>query len=89
MFLAKELRQLTQQEPKLKSELKAWHETAQEFRKKLTSINQDILPHFVWHYLDDADIRLKDPAYKADQNKRMQAIISALERGEVPDDHTT
>lgn len=84
-FFANELRRLIQREPRSKDELKAWYDAVEEFRKKVKTLDHDTLPHFVWHYLDDADIGLKDPAYKASQDKRIETIISALERGDVPD----
>lgn len=33
-------------------------------------------PHIVWHYLDDADIRRKDPAYRAAQVKRLLDVLA-------------
>ena len=36
------------------------------------------------HYLHDADIRIKDPGYRASQNEMIAGIISDLESGIVP-----
>jgi hypothetical protein len=40
------------------------------------------VPHLVWHYLADADIRLKDSLYAVDQTRQLMEIVQLLERGE-------
>lgn len=35
-----------------------------------------LVPHEVWHYLSDADIRVKDPAYAVVQLERVRALLS-------------
>ena len=85
--LATKLRKLIEKEPKTKEDLESWYQAAKMFETEVAPIDNDRLPHFVDHYLSDADIRLKDVAYRKEQEKRIWAIIHALERGEVPDYH--
>lgn len=44
----------------------------------------DALPHFVWHYLADADIRKKNSVYGAEQRQQLMGIVEWLQRGELP-----
>jgi len=39
------------------------------------------LPEAVWHYLIDADIRLKDPRYARMQNEAMWGVLDEMKRG--------
>lgn len=38
------------------------------------------VPHFIWHYLDDADIRARDPAYAASQTAQLKEALALLAR---------
>jgi hypothetical protein len=38
----------------------------------------------VIHYVHDADLRIRDPAYRAMQDRMMGEIIAALESGRLP-----
>jgi hypothetical protein len=51
------------------------HQLEMEY-KELTAT----LPHFVWHYLSDADIRFKDKRYKQNQDAEIASIIQELEQ---------
>lgn len=69
-----------------KGELEEWYSQAQELWEKIKS-NSDIsnvMPHVVWHYLSDADIRLKDKRYADLQCEEIEAVIKVLKRGQVP-----
>lgn len=87
-IIAKELKQLYELPITNDKELQAWHVAAKAFKEHLhdnfTSIS-DELPHFIEHYLNDADIRFKDASYMEDQNTKIEKIIIALEKGEIPD----
>lgn len=43
------------------------------------------LPPLVTFYLHDADLRLKDPAYRESQEEALDALIADLERGVMPE----
>lgn len=43
-----------------------------------------VVPHFVWHFLSDADIRFREPDYARQQLAQLMEIVVVLERGQVP-----
>ena len=82
------LRELAESTPEDTRELPAWYERAREFEAVLQSDRgglSNAIPHFVWHYLADADIRACDVAYRADQQATILEIIMALEAGRRPE----
>jgi len=81
------LRALAESTPEDARQLPAWDERAREFEAVLHSdgVLSDAIPHFVWHYLADADIRVRDLAYRADQQATILEIIIALEAGRRPE----
>jgi len=82
------LRELAEATPTDARELRAWYERTREFEALLRSDSgalSDAIPHFVWHYLSDADIRVRDLAYRADQQATILEIIMALEAGRRPE----
>jgi hypothetical protein len=81
------LRALAESTPEDTRQLPAWYERAREFEAVLHSdaALSDAIPHFVWHYLADADIRARDLAYRADQQVAILEIIIALETGRAPE----
>jgi hypothetical protein len=83
------LRELAESTPEDATQLPAWYERAREFEAMLradTGPLRDAIPHFVWHYLADADIRARDDGYRTDQQAEILEIIMALEAGRKPDD---
>ena len=74
---AEQLRQLQRDSPTQASDVPAWEAAARKFSESL-SIS---LPPQVMHYLHDADIRLKEPAYRTAQDEILSKIISDLEAG--------
>jgi len=83
------LRELAESTPGNARQLPAWYERAREFESILrsdTGALSDAIPHFVWHYLADADIRARDDAYRTDQQATILEIIIALEAGQRPDE---
>ena len=80
------LRELAESTPATKDKLPGWYDRAQEFQDFLSASPGliDVLPHFVHHYLADADIRVRDEAYRAEQQSTILEVISAFERGETP-----
>lgn len=82
-LLAKELVRLIEFVPRTKAELSDWYEQARLLQAG------DLLkgaPHFVWHYLADADIRMKDDVYAEMQNRRIKTVLDYLNKGVMPSD---
>ena len=74
-----ELRRLADWKPRDKGDLSAWETASIALGRELARAVPD-LPHVVWHYLHDADIRLKDPLYGAVQERRFLEELEAIER---------
>lgn len=84
--IAGRLRRLQQTSPTNRDGLAAWDADGRAFLKWLDAQPAAVdLPEQVWHYLHDADIRIKDPERRAEQDEMLNDIISSLERGIVPD----
>jgi hypothetical protein len=58
-----------------RKELAAWRLEANRLEESFTPDQADSLPDFVWHYLGDADIRLRNAGYRADQERRLQQVF--------------
>lgn len=59
-------------------ELIDWHEQAREVKALMGLDNGDIqVPHAFWHYLDDADIRMKDQSYAEAQILQIKELLRA------------
>jgi hypothetical protein len=84
--LGRELRTLVDQPAADRVQLAAWYAAARRLQKWIAgdSALSDAVPHAVWHYLSDADIRLKSPSYHQEQTLQLMEIVHILERGEVP-----
>jgi hypothetical protein len=84
--LAAELRRLSNLKTLNKEELNSWYAAANDLRKKIEDDKelQAVIPHFFWHYISDADIRLKDSRYEEMQSEKLLQMIHALEKGEIP-----
>lgn len=68
------LQMLLKSEPTSVEQISDWYRSAETLKLALQSGSSEInVPHVIWHYLDDADIRFRDRAYAEDQ-------ISAVER---------
>jgi hypothetical protein len=81
--LAADLRALSQMPLNTENERKACCECADRIQHHLNTENKDMtntLPHFVWHYLADADIRFKDKSYRRSQDAEIAEIIKELEQ---------
>jgi uncharacterized membrane protein YgaE (UPF0421/DUF939 family) len=63
-----------------KQGLKQWYESAQKAERQAMEAEID-LPHLVWHYLSDADIRFKEPEYGQEQIEAVQSFIEVLASG--------
>jgi hypothetical protein len=80
------LRGLVDSTPNNAEQLPEWYDRAQEFREFLRSNPSlyKVLPHFVHHYLTDADIRSREPEYRVIQQELILPVVVALEEGRVP-----
>ena len=72
--------------PASKVELREWYDRAQVIVDNQIKGANIGVPHFLWHFLSDADIRLKSIEYAAMQNGRMDVLLEHLKRGSVPSD---
>lgn len=82
--IAQRLRELQATSPATKDELDAWYQQARGFTEWLSHGPDVTLPAQLWHYLHDADIRVKDPEYRASQDEIISGLISDLENGHTP-----
>ena len=77
-FLISALESLAARRVTNRKELAAWRLEADRLEQSLTPEQADAVPHFVWHYLGDADIRLRNPGYSADQGRRLEQVLRKL-----------
>ena len=82
------MRQLAELPCSTPAEVKSWYAEAGVFEAYVQTSDVE-LPHFVWHYLSDADIRARDSEYRASQDREIREIISELEQGRVPEETST
>jgi hypothetical protein len=61
-----------------RKELAAWKLAAEKLEQGFTPEQADSVPHFVWHYLGDADIRVRNASYRKDQERRLERVIREL-----------
>ncbi len=64
---------------KSNTDLNLWHKQADIVIQKIRSLKKeeyDQLPHFIEHYLSDADIRLKDQKYKEIQDNELNQFLN-------------
>jgi tetraacyldisaccharide 4'-kinase len=75
------LSQLVEFVPATRAELDQWYAQAERLRSDfLTGLGPSpYMPHFLWHYLADADIRMKDKTYAQMQNGRMNTLLKEWE----------
>jgi hypothetical protein len=84
--IAGRLRKLAAVSPTNAGELEAWYAAAKEFEVWLRTKPAQLLdevPHFIWHYLADADIRSKDEAYRRRQERELAAVLAQLDGGDA------
>lgn len=82
--LAKELAHLVDFVPATKDELNKWYDQARRLHESGLLLGA---PHFLWHYLSDADIRMKDEVYAEMQNQRVNNLLAYLNSGKMPSDN--
>jgi hypothetical protein len=77
-FLIEALETLAARRVTNRKELAAWRLEADRLEGSFTPEQAETVPDFVWHYLGDADIRLRNPEYCADQEKRLEQVLRKL-----------
>jgi hypothetical protein len=76
LSLAAELRALMKLPLETRDDVEAWYGAAEVFEAHLDSASLvDELPHLVWHFLADADIRARDAKYREAQEAGVEAAI--------------
>lgn len=86
--LAAALEELLAFQPASKSEVPRWYVLARNLEARLVvdgGLSSEA-PAFLWNYLADADIRLKDSVYRDLQNRQVRLLIRYIKRGEMPTD---
>ena len=81
--LSKELRALDALPIVTKEERKEWERARWVFDKKLRTVWNgiyDSLPHELEHYLDDMDIRAKEPEYAVRQREQLAVLFAPTEK---------
>lgn len=61
-----------------RKELAACRLESDRIEQSLTPEQADSIPQFIWHYLADADIRLRNPAYRADQERQLEQALREI-----------
>ncbi len=61
-----------------RKQLAAFKVEADQLEQSITEDEVDYVPQFVWHYLADADIRLRNVGYRADQERKLEGVIRDL-----------
>jgi hypothetical protein len=87
-LLAQDLHRLMKMRVADRHDLHEWYQAARIVQARL-AVSGSTLPHLpetVWHYLIDADTRLKDPRYAKMQTERMQLLLEQMDRGILPDE---
>jgi hypothetical protein len=64
-----------------RKDLAAWRREADRLEESFTPEQAETVPDFVWHYLADADIRLRNSGFRADQERRLQQLFRELGPG--------
>jgi len=67
---------LIEKEPTSKSEMIDWYDKAKKVKSLMELDRGDLqVPHALWHYLEDADIRLKDQRYAESQVLMVKEVL--------------
>lgn len=85
--LRDELRALDAMPIASKADRDKWYDRAAEVEAKLGSVYASIsesLPHELWHYLSDADIRAKEPSYAENQKRDLLGLLDTSRASEQP-----
>ncbi len=77
--LAEDLDALEKSRPLIRSDLTGWYERARLVHDRIRADAYGMeVPHFVLHFLIDADTRVKDRTYAAEQERLIQEYVREL-----------
>ena len=85
--LARDLQRLLDLPARTKPELGAWYKEARAVQERIreSKVLHDI-PHSLWHFFSDADVRAKAPEVRDAQFEEVRRHIAVLATGAVPPD---
>jgi hypothetical protein len=85
--LAHDLRRLLDLPAQTKAEQARWYKEAQGVQDRIkASTDLGGMPHSLWHFFADADVRAKVPAIRDAQVEQVRKHIAVLETGAMPPD---
>lgn len=87
-ILGLKLQSLIERGPDDKAGLDEWYKDAMDvwrFIQRNEGLSNE-MPAIVWHFLSDADIRLKDEEYRREQIGEISEIVRKLKHGQLPCD---
>jgi hypothetical protein len=79
----RKLRELARRPVNTHDDLDEWRALARELEASISADLADRIPHFVWHYLTDADIRFREEGYRHDQEQELEAALKEVEDARV------
>lgn len=70
------IRELLDSEPNTKEGMQTWSEDAEKIMRLMEMDHGSLgLPHELWHYIHDVDIRVKDGEYRRIQVELIKEVI--------------
>ena len=70
-----------------KAEQAVWYKEARVVQERIQgSAALDGMPHSIWHFLSDADVRAKAPEIREQQFEQLRGYIVLLATGVIPPD---
>jgi len=82
-FIADQLEPITKLPLNTTDDEDAWYAATQQVMERLKTRFPDVasvVPHALYHYIDDADIHRKKPSYRAGQQRYIVEFIHELRR---------
>ena len=61
-----------------RKELDAWRAAAEKVERGIPEEHAASVPGFVFHYLGDADIRMRNAKYRVDQERKLESVLREL-----------
>ncbi|WP_237077880.1 PA2169 family four-helix-bundle protein [Myxococcus xanthus] len=85
--LAQDLRRLMELPAQTKAEQSLWYDEAQKVQDRIKASEELLgIPHSLWHFFSEADVRAKEPSIRDAQFKQVRAHVAVLETGAIPPD---
>jgi hypothetical protein len=81
----RELDELVRFQPRNKQEVASWSRRAYQSKEEMIENGMGILvPHFLWHYLDDAKVRFDSKEISDNENRAIVTLVEYLKKGIIP-----